>query len=159
MLCVSDMAQLLTVEVCATLLTIFHSVNIKLKPTQSRIREQYAGGSHRPSAHFVRIAACGSFTLAAEQLDLPRATVSLAMQQLELRLGVRLLNRTTRRVGLTPEGEALLARASALVADMEDIEQQFRPTGRSIVGRRRVDVPSRIAHLLMAPALPAFLEQ
>ena len=108
---------------------------------------------------FARIAACGSFSLAAEQLALPRATVSLAMQQLELRLGVRLLHRTTRRVGLTADGEALLDRASALVADMEDIEQQFHPTGRSIVGRLRVDVPSRIARRLMAPALPAFLEQ
>lgn len=108
---------------------------------------------------FARIAACGSFTQAAEQLDLPRATVSLAMQQLELRLGVRLLHRTTRRVGLTRDGEALLDRASALVADMEDIEQQFRPTSRSIIGRLRVDVPSRIARRLMAPALPAFLEQ
>jgi DNA-binding transcriptional LysR family regulator len=81
------------------------------------------------------------------------------MQQLELRLGARLLHRTTRRVGLTPDGEALLDRASALVADMEDVEQQFRPTGRSIVGRLRVDVPSRIARRLMAPALPGFLEQ
>lgn len=108
---------------------------------------------------FVRIAACGSFSQAAEQLALPRATVSLAMQQLESRLGARLLHRTTRRVGLTPDGEALLDRASALIADMEDIEQQFRPSGRSIVGRLRVDVPSRIARLLMAPALPAFLAQ
>jgi DNA-binding transcriptional LysR family regulator len=108
---------------------------------------------------FVRIAACGSFSQAAEQLALPRATVSLAMQQLESRLGARLLHRTTRRVGLTPDGEALLDRASALIADMEDIEQQFRPSGRAIVGRLRVDVPSRIARLLMAPALPAFLAQ
>jgi DNA-binding transcriptional LysR family regulator len=106
---------------------------------------------------FVRIAACGSFSQAAEQLALPRATVSLAMQQLELRLGARLLHRTTRRVGLTPDGETLLDRASALIADMEDIEQQFRPSGRSIVGRLRVDVPSRVARLMMAPALPAFL--
>lgn len=108
---------------------------------------------------FVRIATCGSFSQAAEQLALPRATVSLAMQQLESRLGARLLHRTTRRVGLTPDGEALLDRASALVADMEDIEQQFRPTGRSIAGRLRVDAPSRIARRLMAPALPGFLEQ
>lgn len=108
---------------------------------------------------FIRIAACGSFSKAAEQLSLPRASVSLAMQQLESRLGARLLHRTTRRVGLTPDGEALLDRASVLVADMEDIEQQFRPSGGSIVGRLRVDVPSRIARRLVAPALPGFLER
>ena len=106
---------------------------------------------------FVRIASCRSFVQAADQLGLPRATVSLAMQQLETRLGARLLNRTTRRVGLTPDGEALLERASALIADMEDIEQQFRPAGGVVVGRLRVDVPSRIARRLIAPALPELL--
>ncbi len=105
---------------------------------------------------FVRIAACRSFAQAADQLGLPRASVSLALQQLEARLGVRLLNRTTRRVGLTPDGEALLERAAALIADMEDIEQQFRPAG-SVAGRLRVDVPSRIARRLIAPALPGLL--
>jgi DNA-binding transcriptional LysR family regulator len=106
---------------------------------------------------FVRIAACRSFVQAADQLGLPRATVSLAMQQLETRLGARLLNRTTRRVGLTQDGEALLERAAALIADMEDIEQQFRPAAGRAVGRLRVDVPSRIARRLIAPALPELL--
>lgn len=108
---------------------------------------------------FVRIAACRSFAQAADQLNLPRATVSLALQQLETRLGARLLNRTTRRVGLTQDGEALLERAAALIADMEDIEQQFRPAAGRAVGRLRVDVPSRIARRLIAPALPGLLEQ
>lgn len=106
---------------------------------------------------FVRIAACRSFAQAADQLGLPRATVSLALQQLESRLGARLLNRTTRRVGLTQDGEALLERAAALIADMEDIEQQFRPSAGRAVGRLRVDVPSRIARRLIAPALPELL--
>lgn len=108
---------------------------------------------------FVRIAACRSFAQAADQMGLPRASVSLALQQLEARLGVRLLNRTTRRVGLTQDGEALLERAAALIADMEDIEQQFRPAGGSVVGRLRVDVPSRIARRLIAPALPGLLQR
>lgn len=79
------------------------------------------------------------------------------MQQLESRLGARLLNRTTRRVGLTQDGEALLERASALIADVEDIEQQFRPAGAVVGGRLRVDVPCRIARHLIAPALPELL--
>ncbi len=107
---------------------------------------------------FVRIAACGRFALAADQLGLPRATVSVAMQQLEAHLGARLLHRTTRRVSLTQDGEALLERASALLADMEELEQQFRPSGGEVVGRLRVDAPSRIARRILAPALPALLQ-
>jgi DNA-binding transcriptional LysR family regulator len=106
---------------------------------------------------FLRIASCGSFSRAADQLGLPRATVSIAMQQLEARLRVRLLHRTTRSVGLTQDGEALRDRAAALVADMEDLEQRFQPAGGAIVGRLRVDVPSRIARRVIAPALPEFL--
>ncbi len=79
-------------------------------------------------------------------------------QQLEACLGTRLLHRTTRRVGLTPDGEALLQRAQSLIADVDEMEQQFRPQAHGISGRLRVDVPSRIARRLIAPALPGFLE-
>ena len=106
---------------------------------------------------FMRIAACGSFSQAADQLGLPRATVSIAVRQLEARLGTRLLHRTTRRVHLTPDGEAVLDRASALVDDMEDLERRFQPTSSAISGRLCVDVPSRIARRIVAPALPDFL--
>ena len=106
---------------------------------------------------FVRIAQCGSFAQAADQLGLPRATVSGAVQQLEGRLGTRLLHRTTRRVSLTADGEALLERAQSLVADAEDLELQFRPGNEGATGRLRVDVPSRIARRLIAPVLPHFL--
>ncbi len=105
---------------------------------------------------FMRVAATGSFTQAADQLSVPRASVSTALQQLEARLGTRLLHRTTRRVSLTHDGELLLERARLLVADAEDIDQQFRPTRGAVTGRLKVDVPSRIARRLIAPALPAF---
>lgn len=108
---------------------------------------------------FVRIAACGSFSQAADQLNLPRATVTIAMQQLEARLGTRLLYRTTRRVSLTQDGEALLERAITLVTDMEELEQQFNPKPGGLSGRLRVDVPSRIARRIVAPALPTLLAQ
>ncbi len=107
----------------------------------------------------MRVAETGSFTRAADRLGLPRATVSTAVQQLETRLGSRLLHRTTRRVGLTPDGEVMLERARALVADMEDIEQQFLPADGQVSGRLKVDVPSRIARRLIAPALPGFFER
>lgn len=105
---------------------------------------------------FVCVAETGSFTRAADRLGLPRASVSTAVQQLETRLGSRLLHRTTRRVGLTPDGEVMLERARALVADMEDMEQQFLPAHGQVSGRLKVDVPSRIARRLIAPALPEF---
>jgi DNA-binding transcriptional LysR family regulator len=108
---------------------------------------------------FLRVAETGSFTRAADRLALPRATISTAVQQLEAKLGSRLLHRTTRRVGLTPDGEVLLERARTLVADMEDIEQQFLPSRSQVSGRLKVDVPSRIARRLIAPALPDFLER
>lgn len=104
---------------------------------------------------FIRVADSGNFTSAADQLALPRPTVSLAIQQLESRLGVRLLNRTTRRVSLTRDGEALLERAAALVADAEELEQHFHAQVE-VVGRLRVDIPSRIARRIVVPALPDF---
>lgn len=108
---------------------------------------------------FIRVAHSGGFTVAADQLGMPRPTVSLAIQQLEARLGARLFNRTTRRVSLTQDGEALLERAIALVADSEELEQQFRPKAGALQGRVRVDLPSRIARRLVAPTLPAFFER
>lgn len=108
---------------------------------------------------FLRVAATGSFSQAADQLAMPRPTVSLAVQQLEARLGTRLLHRTTRKVALTLDGQALVERAGSLVDEMQDLEQRFRPSGQSVAGRLRVDVPSRVARLLLAPALPAWLAQ
>lgn len=105
---------------------------------------------------FVRVAHSGSFALAANQLDLPRPTVSLAIRQLEGRLGTRLFNRTTRRVSLTQDGIALMERAPTLIADTEALEAQFRSAGDTLQGRLRVDVPSRIARRLVVPALPDF---
>ena len=108
---------------------------------------------------FIRVAQSGGFTLAADQLDMPRPTVSLAVQHLEARLGTRLFNRTTRRVSLTQDGEALLEHAIALVADSEELEQQFQPGAKALRGRLRVDVPSRIARSQVAPALPDFMRR
>ncbi|MDR2335986.1 MAG: LysR family transcriptional regulator [Burkholderiaceae bacterium] len=106
---------------------------------------------------FLRVAATGSFSQAADQLSIPRPTVSLAVQQLEARLGARLLHRTTRKVSLTPDGQALVERASPLVDDMLELEQRFRSPPQTIAGRLRIDVPSRIARIVIAPALPGLL--
>lgn len=107
---------------------------------------------------FARVVECGSFTRAADGLGLPRSSVSAAIQELEGRLGTRLLHRTTRKVSPTQDGIALYERSLRLVADVEETEGLFRQTSISPTGRVRVDVPSRIGRLIIAPALPGFLD-
>lgn len=106
---------------------------------------------------FVQVADMGSFIRAANVLELPRASVSAAIQQLEASLGVRLLHRTTRRVSLSADGERLLDRVRPLLAEVEEIDGLFRISQREVAGRLCVDVPSRIARRLIAPALPGLL--
>src|SRR5690606_23598327 len=101
----------------------------------------------------------GSFIKAAHALDLPRASVSAAVQQLETRMGARLLHRTTRHVRLTADGEQLLERVRPLLTEIESIDQLFELSERQVSGRLNIDVPSRIARRLIAPALPALLRR
>ncbi len=108
---------------------------------------------------FIRVAEMGSFTRAAAALAWPRATVSLAVRRLEETLGVRLLHRTTRKVRLTPDGERFLQRARTLVAEAEELERLFRLPSEEVSGRLVVDVPSRVARRLVAPALGQLLER
>lgn len=105
---------------------------------------------------FTRVAACGSFSKAAIQLGMSRGSVSATIQQLESWLGTSLLHRTTRTVALTQEGKILLNQAIALVTNMDDLQQQFRLGKHSIIGKVRVDLPTRIARRFVAPALPRF---
>jgi len=108
---------------------------------------------------FVQVAEMSSFIKAAHALELPRASVSAAIHQLEADLGTRLLHRTTRQVRPTPDGLQLLERVRVFLAEAEDIDQLFQASQRHVSGRLRVDVPSRIARRLIAPALPGFLRR
>jgi len=108
---------------------------------------------------FVQVAEMGSFIKAAHALELPRASVSAAVQQLEAQLGTRLLHRTTRQVRLSADGAQLIERVRPLVADVENIELMFQAGQRQVSGQLRIDVPSRIARRLIAPALPALLRR
>lgn len=108
---------------------------------------------------FVCVVECASFTRASETLGLPRSSVSAAIRELETRLGTRLLQRTTRKVAPTQDGLALYDRSLRLIADIEETETLFHHTPGDIRGRLRIDVPSRIGRLIVAPALPEFLER
>lgn len=108
---------------------------------------------------FVQVAEMGSFIKAAHALELPRASVSAAVQQLEAQVGARLLHRTTRRVSLTADGQQLIERIRPLLAEVEDIDQLFHAREKQVAGRLTVDVPSRIARRLVVPALPGLLQR
>jgi DNA-binding transcriptional LysR family regulator len=106
---------------------------------------------------FTRVVERRSFTLAAEDLGLPRSTVTDAIKQLEARLGVRLLERTTRQVRPTLDGEAYHQRCLSLIADVEEAEAAFG--GAKPKGRLRVDVHGTLARHFVMPRLPDFLAE
>jgi DNA-binding transcriptional LysR family regulator len=106
---------------------------------------------------FATVAELASFSRAAEQLGLAKGRVSTAVQQLEARVGTRLLQRTTRSVHLTPDGERFLDRCKELLTEAEQLEALFRPAATGLTGRLRIDLPNRIARDLVLPRLPEFL--
>lgn len=106
---------------------------------------------------FARVVECASFTRAADTLGLPRSSVSAAIHDLEVRVGARLLHRTTRKVAPTQDGAAFYERCLQLIADVEDAENLFRQKATGPAGKLRIDVPGRIGRLVLAPALPEFL--
>ena len=108
---------------------------------------------------FVRVVETGSFTRAADTLHMSKTTVTQLVQQLEARLRVKLLNRTTRKVNVTAEGAVYYERAVRLLADMDDAETSLSAASASPRGRLRVDVPSPWARLVLIPSLPAFHER
>ena len=103
---------------------------------------------------FRAVAQCKSFAQAAEQLGLPRPTVTNAVQSVEQHLGVRLLQRTTRKVSLTVEGSIYLERCSALLDELDDMNGLFGQPGPGII---RVDMPEHLARTQIIPRLPEFI--
>ena len=105
---------------------------------------------------FVRVVEAGSFTKAAETLHMSKTTVTQLVQQLEARLRVKLLHRTTRRVRITADGAVFYERAVRLLADLDDAETSLSAAAVAPRGRLRVDVPSPWASMILVPALPDF---
>jgi LysR family transcriptional regulator for bpeEF and oprC len=105
---------------------------------------------------FIRVVDTGTFTRAAESLRMPRATVTTLVQQLESHLRVKLLNRTTRRVAVTPDGAAYYERCMRILAEVEETESALGRTKASPRGRLRVDVPGMFGRRVLVPQLPDF---
>ncbi|MBT2746509.1 MULTISPECIES: LysR family transcriptional regulator [unclassified Lysobacter] len=105
---------------------------------------------------FARVVETGSFTKAADTLHMSKTSVTQLVQQLEARLRVKLLNRTTRKVNVTADGAVYYERVVRLLADMDDAETSLSSASASVRGKLRVDVPSPLARTILVPALPEF---
>ncbi|WP_430392258.1 LysR family transcriptional regulator [Dyella sp. 20L07] len=105
---------------------------------------------------FTRIVELGSFTRAADDLNLPRATLTHTIKRLEERLGAHLLQRTTRQVRPTRDGEVYYNHCVRLLADLDAVEADFREAAVVPKGKLRIDLASSLARNVLIPALPGF---
>jgi LysR family transcriptional regulator for bpeEF and oprC len=108
---------------------------------------------------FAKVVETGNFTRAADALDMPNATVSKLVQELESHLNVRLLQRTTRRVTVTSEGQDYYAKATRVLCDIEDIDASFNVAQDTPRGPLRVDIGSSTASSVLIPLLPDFMHR
>lgn len=105
---------------------------------------------------FVRVVEAGNFSRAADLVNMPKPTLTKLVQQLETHLRTKLLNRTTRRVGVTPDGAAYYERAVALLGDLDELDGSMARSQATPSGRLRVDVGTSLALHILIPALPDF---
>lgn len=108
---------------------------------------------------FVQVVDAGSFTRAADVLQLPKATVSTLVQALEASLSAKLLHRTTRLVTVTTDGAAYYERCVRILSDVRDADESLSRSRVSPSGRLRVDMATGLASEVVIPALPAFFER
>lgn len=105
---------------------------------------------------FVHVVDAGGFSRAADNLQLPKATVSTLIQGLEQALSVKLLHRTTRQVTVTADGAAYYERCIRILSDVRDAEESLSQNRLNPSGRLRVEAPTGLASEILIPALPGF---
>ncbi|RQP25528.1 LysR family transcriptional regulator [Piscinibacter terrae] len=105
---------------------------------------------------FTRIVETGSFSRAAEMLDIPRPTATNAIKELEARLGVRLLERTTRQVRPTHDGMAYYERCVHVLSELDDAESSLRHVAANPRGTLRVDMHGTHATKIVLPSIAGF---
>ena len=105
---------------------------------------------------FVQVVDAGGFSRAADNMQLPKATVSTLVQGLEQALQVKLLHRTTRQVSVTSDGAAYYERCIRILSDVREAEESLSNNRVSPSGRLRVDVSTGMASDILIPALPDF---
>ncbi|WP_244826059.1 LysR family transcriptional regulator [Caballeronia sp. TF1N1] len=105
---------------------------------------------------FARVVESGSFSKAADALRLPPASVSRTLQALEAHLGARLINRTTRSISITEDGEAYYDRCVRVLGEIDDMEASLSHSKLSPKGNVKVSLPQVMAKSTIIPALPEF---
>src|SRR6201999_2823427 len=100
---------------------------------------------------FVRVVETGGIARAADSLGIPSATATTLIQKLEAALGVKLLNRTTRRVSVTPDGAAYYSRVRGILEEVQDAEEALSQRSTAPQGRVRVHAPTLIARSVIVP--------
>lgn len=130
------------------------------RPLGMGLRKQEAGEMEILQAMrvFVRVAELGSFTHAADMLQMGKSQVTRSVQELEESLGTRLLQRTTRSVRLTVEGEQFYLRAGEILASVTEAVGMFNEDGAALRGRLRLDIPPAFAQLAFIERLHGFHE-
>ncbi|WP_241592767.1 LysR family transcriptional regulator [Rosenbergiella epipactidis] len=108
---------------------------------------------------FIRVIEAGSFNRAADQLGMPRSSLSKLVSDLEKHLGTKLIHRTTRTISVTAEGVEYLHQAEQVIAAVESADMAIRGKKHKPSGHLRIDVPVSFAHLLLIPALPEFHQE
>lgn len=108
---------------------------------------------------FVHVVDAGGFTRAAQQLQMPKATVSTLLARLESTLGAKLLNRTTRRISVTADGAAYYERCLRILGEVKDSEEALSSSSSTPSGRLRVEVPHGLGTKVIIRALPQFYAQ
>jgi Transcriptional regulator len=106
---------------------------------------------------FIRVVEANSFTRAADSLNMPNATISKTIQQLESHLGIRLLQRTTRRITVTPEGEAYYEKARQILNALEEVDTSFKASTNTIKGHLRIGIGGSTARDVLIPLLADFM--
>jgi DNA-binding transcriptional LysR family regulator len=110
-------------------------------------------------AAFARVVDSGSFSAAARRLGISKSAASAHVQRLEERLGIRLLNRTTRRLSVTEAGAAYYRHCARILAEAEAAEQAAGALQREPRGTLRISAPDSFGWMHVAPAVPAFLKR
>ena len=108
---------------------------------------------------FSKVVEAGSFSAAARRLNMPNATVSTLVRSLESHLGVRLINRTTRRMHLTDDGAAYHDRCLRILSEIDETESALARTRTRPQGRLRVDLPTAFGRMHFVHAMPSFIER
>jgi len=106
---------------------------------------------------FVKVLDTGSFTEAAKVLSVSKSHVSKQIRQLEDRLGVLLINRTTRRVSATDAGQAFYTRCASIIEDLEDAEQAVSQLNRKPAGTLRINGPVSFGTRYLSPSVSTFM--